>query len=79
MDNEIAQKLKDAEHVSQGGKQELNITQLLLIRSAIKEIERLEAVVKELHHHLGEALYSDEWDTREYAIAAHSRYDKEPF
>ena len=79
MDNEIAQKLKDAEHISRGGKQELNITQLLLIRSAIKEIERLQAIVKDLHHHLGEALYSDEWNTREYAIVAYSRYEKEPF
>lgn len=45
---------------------------------AADEIERLRAIVKDLHHHLGEALYSDEWKTREYAIASHSRYDKEP-
>ena len=48
MTNEIAKKLKDAEHVAKGGKQSLNITQLLLIRSAIKEIERLEQEIAQL-------------------------------
>ena len=43
MINETAQKLKDAEHVSKSGKKELNVTQLLLIRQAIKEIELLTA------------------------------------
>jgi hypothetical protein len=46
---------------------------------AADEIERLRKIVKDLHDHLGEALYSDEWNTREYAIASYSRYEKEPF
>ena len=50
-----------------------------LAYEAADEIERLRKIVKDLHHHLGEALYSDEWNTREYAIASYSRYEKEPF
>jgi hypothetical protein len=46
---------------------------------AADEIERLRKIVKDLHDHLGEALYSDEWNTREYAIASYSRYEKEQF
>ena len=46
---------------------------------AADEIERLRKIVKDLHNHLGEALYSDEWNTREYAIASYSRYEKERF
>jgi len=49
------------------------------VLEAADEIERLRKIVKDLHHHLGEALYSDEWNTREYAIASYSRYEKEPF
>ena len=48
-------------------------------KEAADEIERLRKIIKDLHHHLGEALYSDEWDTREYAIASYSRYEGEPF
>jgi negative regulator of replication initiation len=40
------------------------------------KIESQEKAIEELVEHLGEALYSDEWDTREYAIVAHSRYKK---
>jgi hypothetical protein len=47
--------------------------------TAADEIERLRKIVKDLHNHLGEALYSDEWNTREYAIASYSRYEKEQF
>jgi hypothetical protein len=50
---------------------------LVTPEEAADEIERLRTTIKELHHHLGEALYSDEWNTREYAIAAHSRHEKE--
>jgi hypothetical protein len=46
---------------------------------AADEIERLRKIVKDLHDHLGEALYSDEWNTREYAIASYSRYENETF
>jgi len=54
-------------------------TALGIMDEAADEIERLRKIVKDLHDHLGEALYSDEWNTREYAIASYSRYEKEPF
>jgi FtsZ-binding cell division protein ZapB len=34
------------------------------------------AMMHELAEHLGNALYSDEWRTREYAIALFSQYEK---
>jgi hypothetical protein len=55
----------------------VGITLRDMYAEAADEIERLRTTIKELHHHLGEALYSDEWNTREYAIAAHSRHEKE--
>jgi len=34
------------------------------------------ALLHELGEHLGNALYSDEWRTREYAICAFNHYQK---
>lgn len=43
---------------------------------AADEIERLRAELHEVAEHLGNALYSDEWRTREYAIVAFGRYER---
>ena len=41
-----------------------------------KRQNELAEMVHELAEHLGCALYSDEWQTREYAIAAFNDYAK---
>jgi hypothetical protein len=40
------------------------------------EIERLQTMLHNVAEHLGNALYSDEWRTREYAIVAFSMYER---
>ena len=40
------------------------------------EIERLRVTLHDVAEHLGNALYSDEWRTREYAIVAFSNYER---
>jgi hypothetical protein len=53
---------------------------IIKVNDACKAMEEAEILVaglretiKDLTEHLGEALYSDEWNTREYAIVAHSK------
>lgn len=45
-------------------------------RDAADEIERLRASLHDIAEHLGNALYSDEWRTREYAIVAFGIYER---
>ena len=44
---------------------------------AADEIERLRNLLIVASHHLDDALYSDEWKTREYCIAFHSNLARE--
>ena len=53
---------------------------IIKVNDACKAMEEAEILVaglretiRDLTEHLGEALYSDEWDTREYAIVAHGK------
>jgi hypothetical protein len=42
----------------------------------LRELEDTTALLHELADYLGNALYSDEWRTREYAIGGFSRYQR---
>jgi len=44
---------------------------------AVDEIERLRGLLIIATHHLDDALYSDEWNAREYCIAFHSNLARE--
>jgi hypothetical protein len=52
-------------------------TSEFMLGLAADEIERLRKTIMEINAHLSDALYSDEWKTREYAIAAQSRVEME--
>ena len=42
---------------------------------AANEIERLRNIANRLGTHLGEGLYTDNWECREYAIAAYATWE----
>ena len=46
------------------------------IDAQLKQIHKQEVLLHELGEHLGNALYSDEWNTREYGICAFNDYQR---
>ena len=53
-----------------------NIALHRTIDSQLKQIHKQEVLLHELAEHLGNALYSDEWRTREYGIVAFGQYER---
>ena len=42
------------------------------------EIERWRNIANRLGTHMGEGLYTDDWECREYAIAAYADWERQP-
>jgi hypothetical protein len=45
---------------------------------AANEIERWRNIANRLGTHIGEGLYTDDWECREYAIAAYADWERKP-
>ncbi len=50
----------------------------VLFAEAADEIERWRNIANRLGTHMGEGLYADDWECREYAIAAYADWERQP-
>jgi len=48
------------------------------LHRAADEIERWRNIANRLGTHMGEGLYTDDWECREYAIAAYADWERQP-
>ncbi len=54
------------------------IDERCIYAEAADEIERWRGIANRLGTHMGEGLYTDDWEAREYAIAAYADWERQP-